>query len=711
MRRRVTNWGWLARTLFKAGVFFGVGVLLIATLGLAQRLGWIGGAAGDGASASGSHAHAHPQEYTCAMHPQIRQSEPGRCPICGMKLVPATDADSGSALDEFAVYIEPAARRVAGIETATARRMQLERTIRSVGEIAFDESRLATITAWVGGRIERLFADYTGVKVRKGDHLVHLYSPDLYAAQVEYLIALGSAARVDNSRLASVGETNRRLLDDAREKLLELGMTEQQIGELEKTRKAQTRLRIYAPIGGTVIEKAKVEGEYVQTGDVIYRIADLSTVWLMLELFPDDASQIRYGQKVEARVQSLPGEVFTGRVSFVDPTVDKRTRTVGVRVDIDNRHGRLRPGDYASATIRVPITNGGEVYDAELAGKWISPRHPQIIRDQPGKCPLCGIDLVPTSQLGFADQPVEKHWATVIPRDAVLMAGSASVVYVETEPGRFEIRPVSLGPMVEQTVKGPSGQDEAQVMAVILSGVEPGEKVATSGNFLIDSQMQLAGKPSLIDPTRAVIRQKQLKPLELEYDRPRSMAGETGRLLDELYAAYFDIQKRLAADALPDAAVVGRLVSVAGKLQDASDLPEPVRQELVAVLRSVGALNRDELALFRREFRQISHAVIRLAAQVRGPQSAVTFIHFFCPMVEEGGGDWLQPGEPLANPYFGSEMLQCGELAHRLAMTGSEDEPGMRSADRTDAGEPAAETPVPIPVPLPVPVPVQPDQR
>ena len=208
-----------------------------------------------------------------------------------------------------------------------------------------------------------------------------------------------------------------------------------------------SRIRIKSPQSGTVIEKSAVEGDYVKTGQKLYRVADLSSVWLMLDLFPDDASAVRFGQQVEAEIQSMPGEVITGRVAFIDPTVNPRTRTVRVRVEVMNLDGKLRPGDYATARVTVPAIPMDEVYDPALANKYISPMHPQVIRDEPGTCPLCDMALVPTSQLGFAAKPLPKQQVVTVPRDAVLLAGDNSVIYVETEPGRFEIRRVTVGPM------------------------------------------------------------------------------------------------------------------------------------------------------------------------------------------------------------------------------------------------------------------------
>jgi Cu(I)/Ag(I) efflux system membrane fusion protein len=393
-----------------------------------------------------------------------------------MELVPATSAGVAD-LDEFSIKIEPAQRRLANIQTARVESGLMEAMVQSIGVIAIDESRQATIAAYVEGRLERLFANYTGIEIKKGDHLAVIYSPQLYAAQIEYVEARRALAAA--SGLPVVRQVQEALATNTRQRMLEFGMTDEQISELERTGKAQSRLTIYSPEGGTVVEKLAVEGNYVKAGDPIYRIAELSTVWLMLKLFPEDATRIRFGQRVDAVVQSLPGQTLVGRVAFIDPTVDRQTRTVDVRVELQNNDKQLRPGDYAEARITFPIGPQGKVFDADLAGKWISPMHPQIISDQPGQCPICGMDLVPTSQYGFAAEAIPQPESLYVPRSAVLLAGGNSVVYVETEPGRFQIRPVVLGPILRDKI-------------VILSGVKVDERVATSGNFLIDSQMQLA---------------------------------------------------------------------------------------------------------------------------------------------------------------------------------------------------------------------------
>ncbi|MEZ5940241.1 MAG: efflux RND transporter periplasmic adaptor subunit [Planctomycetaceae bacterium] len=480
---------WWIKLVLQPLLFLGCGAVLLTGLGFSQRMGWI-------TSGGGGNVHNHSASanadttYICPMMCTPPQKEPGRCPVCAMELVPA--AAGGAKSDGRSIQLDPAARRVANIQTVAVRSMPMTRTIRSVGRLSYDEGTLKTISGYVDGRIEKLYADYTGVVVNQGDHLALVYSPRLYSAQVELLLARRAREESRTTTLARVAESNLELYDSARQRVIELGMTAQQVDELERSGKADSRLHLCAPISGTVIEKRATEGQYVKEGDVIYQLADLSTLWLMLELYPEDAAVIRYGQKVLAEVQSQPGRHVEGRVAFIDPNVDPKTRTVGVRVVLANASGSLRVGDYAKAVIDIPLVGGeGLIYDPELANRWVSPRHPQIVVDGPGKCPICGIDLVPANELGFTDNADMSADVLVVPRNAVLMAGNNSVVYVETDPGRFEIRRVVLGPHCGDQI-------------VIRQGLIGGEQVATRGNFLIDSQMQLAGNPSLIDPTRAI---------------------------------------------------------------------------------------------------------------------------------------------------------------------------------------------------------------
>jgi hypothetical protein len=285
--------------------------------------------------------------------------------------------------------------------------------------------------------------------------------------------------------------------------------------------------------------------------------------------------------------------------------------------------------------------------------------HPQVVTDKPGQCPICGMDLVPTSRYGFSEKPVDQPTALIVPRDAVLMAGQNSVVYVETEPGRFELRPVTLGPITERS-------------AVILSGVKPGEQVATSGNFLIDSQMQLAGKPSLIDPARAIAKANEPKPgpLQVEHVHVESIFGTTGANLEQLYQAYFAVQAQLAADrrVTQDQAVA--LKSAAESLGGDTGLSAEHQARISQIAKASEHLHHLELKDAREHFKTISREITQLAFTARGADATQPIRHFYCPMVKGGGGDWIQLDETLANPYYGSQMLRCGELVHTLPPQG-----------------------------------------
>nr|WP_218934069.1 efflux RND transporter periplasmic adaptor subunit [Rubripirellula lacrimiformis] len=623
--------------------------LVLFLLGVAQRTEWLtaDGFSGGQATVVGHSAGEAQKRYICPMMCTPPSNQPGRCPVCGMELVELTGGADG---DGISVMIEPSARRLVGIQTAVSKMGEANRTIRTIGSIDFDESRLSTISAYVDGRLETMYADYAGVKVNEGDDLALIYSPQLYTAQTEFITSMNSDGKIGRFQISGSN-----LNQIARDNLTELGMTESQIDRLQESGKAMSRIRIKSPQRGTVIEKSAVEGDYVKTGQNLYRIADLSTVWLMLDLFPEDASAVRFGQQVEAEIQSMPGEVVTGRVAFIDPVVNAKTRTVRVRVEVLNFDGKLRPGDYATARVTVPAIPQDKVYDPALANKFISPMHPQVIRDQPGTCPICDMDLIPTSDLGFATEFLPAQQVITIPRSAVLLVGENSVVYVETEPGRFEIRRVTLGPM-------------NRTDAVIIEGLSAGETVATRGNFLIDSQMQLAGNPSLIDPTKAPGFSPG--PLPLRKSSPVVMDAGAGIQVDETYDAYFAIQQSLAADQTPSPVALNTLIDGLRGLETSPEVPDDAQRRFAVARRAAAGMD-GSLDIARRAFRRVSHALLQAATAVRGPKTATQLTHHYCPMVPGGGGDWIQPGGDTANPYWGSEMLTCGEVVSDMAISDS----------------------------------------
>ena len=402
--------------------------------------------------------------WTCSMHPQIRQPAPGKCPICTMDLIPVDTRLIGLREIEFS---EEAAKLME-IETSIVERKFVTAEIRMVGKIDYDETRLKNITAWVPGRIDRLYVDFTGITVSKGDHMVYLYSPELISTQRELLLP--------------------SLKDAAREKLRLLGLAAEQIEEIEKTGQPTDHITIYAPIGGVVIERHATEGMYVETGTKIYTIADLSNLWVKLDAYESDMMWIRYGQEVEFTTQSYPGQVFKGTISFIDPVLNDKTRTVKVRVNVDNTEGKLKPQMFVKAIVRSSVAVGGRVMAPEMAGKWICPMHPDVVKTQAGSCDICGMDLVTTESLGYVKADTPKEAPIVIPASAPLITGKRAVVYVQLpdkERPTYEGREIVLGP-------------RAGDYYIVESGLTESEIVVTNGNFKIDSAMQIQAKPSMM---------------------------------------------------------------------------------------------------------------------------------------------------------------------------------------------------------------------
>ncbi len=426
--------------------------------------------------------------WTCSMHPQIRLDHPGKCPICGMDLIPVQQASqAASTLATDHLTLSDHARRMATVEAVAIGPRPLNKEIRTVGKVAFDETRMAQISARVNGRVDEVFASFPGTVVKQGDHLVSIYSPELYSTQEEYLIA---SRRDAEAQRRGGGANGLSLTDNARRRLQLWGVTDQQIQELARSGQTQTHLTVYAPIGGTVVEKNVRKGQYVKEGDVLFSIADLGHVWLILEIYEGDLSWVRFGQPVEVTLEGRPDRVLVGSVGFIEPVLNEQTRAVQVRVILKNDEGFLRPGMYAQAHIRVPILPDGAPAPTGLEGRFACPMHPYVVADTPGDCGVCGMALerVPGQPPKPGSNAPE---VLAVPSSAVLTTGQRLLVYVEREPGQYEAVSPKLGP-------------RAGAYYPVLSGLEAGQRVVVDGNFLLDSQFQILGKPSLLYPAGTV---------------------------------------------------------------------------------------------------------------------------------------------------------------------------------------------------------------
>jgi Cu(I)/Ag(I) efflux system membrane fusion protein len=411
-------------------------------------------------------------EWTCGMHPSVRMSEPGKCPICNMDLVPVLE-QSGSSKGPVTIELGERARMLAGVSTSEVRFLPLYKEIMTVGRVDFDERKVSNVTARVPGRIDRLYVDFEGTSVRRGEPLVYLYSPNLVSTQDEYLWALETKERIEGSQNREAISRAESLVRAARSRLSLWGISESQIEKLKESRKSSAHMSILSPVSGTVVKKMAVEGNYVKEGDHLYHIADLEDLWVYADVYESEMSWIKQGQPVVFTTLAHGDEQFTGEISFIEPFLDQRTRSVKLRIDVPNKDMRLKPGMFADVTIRAMPSGAGEYF--------VCPMHPEIVSEVPGDCELCGMDLL----------KMKEGVVMAVPKSAVLDTGRRKIVYVEKQPGKYEAREVALGPEGHADVGG-----HPLAHYPVMKGLMEGERVVTRGNFLIDSQSQLSGPAS-----------------------------------------------------------------------------------------------------------------------------------------------------------------------------------------------------------------------
>lgn len=556
--------------------------------------------------------------WSCAMHPQVQLPEAGPCPICGMDLIPLSDMPPSTA--NGALQLSDQARTLAAIQTTEVKKGIAQKEIRLFGKVTYDETRLKSISARFPARIEKLFVNATGISVKEGDHLASVYSKDLLAAQTDLITALKFSSRQDATQ-------------GPREQLRQWGFSEEHINAIEQKLEAQEFLDIDAPIGGTVVGKSIQEGDHVNLGDNFFTIADLTHVWITFDAYESDLPWIHYGQEITINAEANPGEKIIGKVSLIYPEIDSMSRTAKIRVSIPNPDQLLKPGQFVRGILRAQLNESGGVVVPNLAGKWVSPMHPEIVKDSPGNCDVCGMDLVPADEMGLGPK-AGRGEPLLVPSSAILQTGKRAVVYVETLDAKgpsYEGREVELGV-------------RAGDQFVILSGLKEGERVVSQGAFKIDSALQIQAKPSMMSGNMG----------QETGDEGQGIALQTG-MARELMPGYLALHKALADDNLEDSkAALNTMMEITGH---SGSLPELIHSMLAA---------EDLDGIRRPKFDELSAAMIQaVKSDTHAFEGDLYLMH--CPMVYgQTGADWIQDTDQLLNPYFGSQMLTCGEVKGNL---------------------------------------------
>lgn len=589
------------KSINKNTVYIALGTLIFGLF-----LGWmIFGDSSKEAVAEEKNEQAKNTIWTCSMHPQIRQNEPGQCPLCGMDLIPLSD-EGGSEDNPMEIKMSPTAMQLANVQTSIITRKKPVKEVRINGKIKADERNVTSQSSHISGRIEKLMVSFTGESIQKGQVLAYVYSPELVTAQEE----LFEAQKIKTSQPG--------LYQAAVEKLKNWKLTENQINQILEGGVVQEQFPILADVSGIVLNKKVNLGDYIKKGQTIYEVANLSKVWVLFDVYESDISWVKIGDKVQFTVQSIPGETFNGKISFIDPVINPKTRVASARVEISNPGMRLKPEMFVLGIIESPIHNEKE--------------------------------------------------ALIVPKSAVMWTGERSVIYVKNTSANgvsFMMREVTLG-----TTLGDS--------YIIVEGVEEGEEIAVNGTFSIDAASQLAGKPSMMNPEGGVVISEHnhgggKMPQNTDHSahsKSITISSKAKGELKPLFNSYFKLKDALVNDNIDNAISASKDMStVLSKVNmgvftgEAHNVWMKHSNTLEKELRKTGSTN--EIGKMRVLFKNISDQMVMLIKTFGAIDKSV-YVDY-CPMANnDKGAEWLSTEKEIKNPYFGKSMLKCGEVKQEI---------------------------------------------
>lgn len=577
------------------------GILVVGLL-----LGWLlfGGSSNEKTDHNHDELAETNQMWTCSMHPQIMQPEPGDCPICGMDLIPAESGSDGLLADQF--KLTENAMALANIQTTVVGKGNVDgNTLKLSGKIAENEEANAVQVSYFSGRIERLNVSFTGEEVRKGQLLATIYSPELYAAQQELITT------------ASLKESQPELYKAVRNKLKLWKLSENQINQIEETQKVKENFPVYATVSGTVTEKLVEQGDYIKQGQPLLKIANLNTVWANFDVYENQIDLFKKGQEVLVTTNAYTNKEFKGKVDFIEPILNTKTRTVTLRVVLNNKNDVFKPGMFVTANIeRVASSN----------------------------------DTVLT-----------------IPASAVLWTGERSVVYLKTSPDQtiFEMREVVLGNQIGNEYE-------------VLEGLFIGNQIVTNGTFTVDAAAQLQGKKSMMNKDGGKVMTGHEGHLGMDNNASKKESGHTNmneRLtvskkfqeqLKVVYNDYINLKDALVKEDSKNTSVnatslLNNLSKVDMKLLSDNNAHTHWMSLVKEIQSSATSISKtSDIKEQRDHFKHLSSHLIN-AVQLFGVKEKV-YVEF-CPMADNNNGAyWLSKEEKVINPYFGEAMLTCGEV-------------------------------------------------
>ncbi|MCB9261180.1 MAG: efflux RND transporter periplasmic adaptor subunit [Flavobacteriales bacterium] len=526
--------------------------------------------------------------WTCSMHPQIRQNEPGDCPICGMDLIPASQASSDS---EIGFQMTADAIKLANIQTTIIGKTEGSdgAALKLNGKIQANETKSASLVSHIPGRIEKLYVSYTGEQVNKGQKIATIYSPELITAQKELLEA------------QKIQDISPGLLAAARNKLKYWKIGDQVIQDILSSGTIRENFSIYADHSGVVNQKRVAVGDYLSTGEVLFDVQNLFSLWALFDVYENDLPNVKVGQTINFTTPSTPNKIFKAKITFVNPVIDPNTRAATIRAEVSNTTGKLKPEMFITG---------------ELA-------------------------------------TYKKSNVLTVPKSAVLWTGQRSVVYVkvpDTDIPSFEYREIELG-------------EANQTGYNVISGLEYGEEVVTNGAFVIDASAQLNNQASMMNKNvmaKNTIHSSHLP--DYTANTPTAFKEQLTTLADTYFAVKDALVESDSEKAIEAAnGVLNRAAKIDMSL--VKDKAHIYWMEQLKAIQSHGKkiTETKDIEEQRKQFDFLSQALIK-SIKVFGIANDTFYVQH-CPMANDNeGADWLSKHEKVLNPYFGDKMLTCGTV-------------------------------------------------